>query len=147
MVAMGGKGIEGGGNKAMSDYEDLDKANRKIRELESEADRYQALQSVITSYSWLADGRGPHAYDDLEYDADVRTFAQALLTCLPPYKSQPFQAVLTERDKLRCRIREMEATIKEIVEDDTPSDEVIRAILVKEEHWDRLIAFLREGGS
>ena len=47
-------------------------------------------------------------------------------------------------EKANRKIREMEKAIREMAEDDTPADEITRAILVKEEHWDRLAAFLEE---
>lgn len=103
--------------------------NRERNELDHDANRYQAIRSVVMPYAWLAHGTGCHAYDEMgAYQADVQHFMKSLLECFPPFHDEPFQSVLAERNRLKQRVEKAESDRDELLMKPVPASVVITTL-------------------
>ncbi len=88
-------------------------AAEEIRRLQQERDRdmltVERLTNLIDGYAWLAEGRGPYAYDDGRYDDDVMHFVGSLVEALANGgRWQNIQHFMSEYESLKTKLAHYE---------------------------------------
>ena len=87
---------------------DLARAYLALEERVVQAEQYEAravgamqqVAALFDRYQWMQDGRGPYAYDDAGYDADVRAFMGELAPMLPSARWYGREGALADLAKL-----------------------------------------------
>lgn len=92
------------------DHRVITEQARRITNLEERETNHrfamQRVRNILNEYGWLAEGRGPHAYDDSGYDDDVRAAFAALIDATDPHiNHEPYRSLLKRSARMDRAIR------------------------------------------
>jgi hypothetical protein len=76
---------------------------RTAEQIQDEA-TVERLINLIDGHRWLADGRGPYAYNDGRYDDEVMAFVASLVEVLPAGRWHPWQTWLDHADRIKAAL-------------------------------------------